>query len=340
MRRFSGALALIFGALSVAIVVGQNAAPNPVPWAYGYVTPGPAPLPPPCPADAKPYTCSRPGRPWVDDGILVKLPGSTRTFTIGQIQAHYDPADWYPEDHPARVPDIVQHGRESDRLRACAHCHYHNGQGKPENGHVTGLPAGYIRQQLALFKSGGRQSADPRKANHAEMTQIARLLSDAEVQAAAEYYSAIAWRPWVTVIESDTAPKTRQSPAGLFIPLGEETEPLGQRFIEVPEFPDRTERLRDPKAGFVAYVPSGTIEKGKTLVTTGGGRTIQCATCHGATLQGTGDVPAIADRTVSYTVRQLYNYRQGTRQSQLMKPIVAKLSADDVIAIAAYLGSL
>ena len=78
-----------------------------------------------------------------DDPALLRLPGSDRAFTITQIQAHYDPADWYLGEHPSPVPDIVQHGRESDRLRACAHCHYHNGQGKPENGHVTG-PSGQL----------------------------------------------------------------------------------------------------------------------------------------------------------------------------------------------------
>lgn len=326
--------------LATAALAALAPPPNPVPWAYGFVIPSPEPLPPPCPAEAKPYTCSRPGRPWPEDGMLLELPGSSRKFTITQIQAHYDPADWYPNEHPHPVPAIVQYGRESDRLRACAHCHYHNGQGKPENGHVAGLPVNYFLQQLALFRSGGRTSADPRKANHAEMTQIARFLTEAEMQAAAEYYAAIPWKPWVKVVESDTAPKTRQSAAGLFIPLGEGDEPLGRRFIEVPEFPDRTERFRDPKAGFIAYVPFGTIEKGKTLVTTGGGKTAQCAACHGAGLQGAGDVPPIADRTVSYTVRQLYNYQQGTRHSQLMKPVVAKLSPDELVAIAAYLASL
>ncbi|MBI2186110.1 MAG: c-type cytochrome [Acidobacteria bacterium] len=339
MMKLAGAFALLLF-VTTAALVGQTAAPNPLPWAYGFVTPGPDPVPPPCPVDAKPYTCSRPGKPWVDDGILLELPGSSRKFTIGQIQAHYDPADWHPEDHPQPVPAIVQNGHERDRLRACAHCHYHNGQGKPENGHLTGLPVNYFLQQLALFRSGGRTSADPRKANHAEMTQIARLLTDAEMKAAAAHYSAVRWRPWVKVVESDTAPKTRQSPAGLFIPLETGHEPLGQGFIEVPEFPDRTERLRDPHAGFIAYVPFGAIEKGRSLVTTGGGKTSACAGCHGPTLQGVGDMPAIADRTVSYTVRQLYNYQQGTRHSQLMGPVVAKLSPDEMIAIAAYLASL
>ena len=340
MIRYAAVIAAIAVAIGTAALVGQAPSPNPLPWAYGYLTPGPDPLPPPCPTDAKPYTCSRPGRPWEDDPALLRLPGTDRVFTITQIQAHYDPADWYPGDHPLPVPDIVQRGRESDRLRACAHCHYHNGQGKPENGHVTALPVNYFLEQLALFKSGGRRSADPRKANHAEMAQIARFLSETEMKEAAQYYAAIAWKPWVTVVETGTAPQTRQSAAGLFIPLGTDTEPLGQRFIEVPEFPDRTERLRDPRAGFVAYVPVGTLGKGKTLVSTGGGRTVQCAACHGANLLGSGDVPSIADRSVSYTVRQLYNYQQGARQSQVMQPVVSKLSPDDIIAVAAYLASL
>ena len=54
-------------------------------------------------------------------------------------------------------------GRQADGIRACGLCHYPNGQGKMENGGVAGLPAAYILQQLAEFKSGIRQSADPRR---------------------------------------------------------------------------------------------------------------------------------------------------------------------------------
>jgi cytochrome c553 len=51
-------------------------------------------------------------------------------------------------------------------------------------------------------------------------------------------------------------------------------------------------------------------------------------------------VPPIADRSVSYTVRQLYNYQQGTRHSAVMPPVVSKLTPDEIVAIAAYLASL
>ena len=53
------------------------------------------------------------------------------------------------------------------------------------------------------------RAADVRKANHAEMAQIARFLTDAEMKAEAEYFASIAWKPWVKVIESEDAPVSR-----------------------------------------------------------------------------------------------------------------------------------
>ena len=287
-------------------------------------------------------SCSWPGRAWPEDGILLHLPGSDQAYTIAQVQSFWSPADWYPREHPP-APDIVKYGHENEHLRACGHCHYFNGMGKPENARLAGLPLNYILAQMTLFKNGGRRGADPRKANVNEMVQIARFLTDERnVRAAAEYYSSLKSRPWARVIESDTAPKTRQSPAGMFLPLDEGgTEPLVERIIEVPEDTDRTERLRDPHSGFVAYAPFGSIAKGKALVTTGGaGKTVPCATCHGSDLKGKGDVPAIAGVTASYTMRQLYNFQQGTRVSAVMKPVTENLTTDDMISIAAYPASL
>jgi cytochrome c553 len=152
------------------------------------------------------------------------------------------------------------------------------------------------------------------------------------------------WTPWVRVVESDTAPKTRIA-AGMFVALeGEQAgkEPLGQRIIEVPEKGAETDTLRNPRSGFIAYVPVGSVKKGETLVTTGGGKTTQCGVCHGADLEGLGPVPGIAGRSPSYTVRQLFDMQQGTRKglwSDLMKPVVAKLTVDDMLNIAAYTAS-
>ena len=68
-------------------------------------------------------------------------------------------------------------------------------------------------------------------------------------------------------------PKTRIA-GGMFLKLeGGETEPIGNRIIEMPEDTERTEVLRDPRSAFIAYVPAGSIKKGEALVTTGGGKT-------------------------------------------------------------------
>jgi cytochrome c553 len=124
---------------------------------------------------------------------------------------------------------------------------------------------------------------------------------------------------------------------------GAETEPLGHRIVEIPENLERTE-LRDPRSGFVAYVPVGSLAQGEKLATTGGdGKTIPCAACHGPGLKGLGAVPPIAGRSTSYIVRQIYDIQSGARAgsaSLLMRPVVAKLTTDDMIAIAAYVASL
>ena len=251
------------------------------------------------------------------------------------------------------MPDIVAHGREKDGLRACGLCHFPNGKGKMENGGVAGLSSGYILKQLADFKNGLRHSSDPRKANTNEMVLIAKSLSDAEAKTAAEYFASLPWTTWVKVIESATAPKVRATSNGLFLPLDGTSEALGQRIIEVPENPERTDKYRDPRSGFLAYVPVGSLAKGQALVTTGADpgadakdtankKTMACGACHGVDLKGKGDVPAIAGRSPSYTMRQLWDLRQDTRNgpaAKIMKGVVAKLTVDDMIAITAYVTS-
>jgi hypothetical protein len=84
------------------------------------------------------------------------------------------------------------------------------------------------------------------------------------------------WTPWIRVVEAATVPKTRLS-GNVFIPVPEGgTEPIGDRIIESPEDAVRFE-LRDPRSGFVAYVPPGSLEKGAVLVASGGGKTHRAA---------------------------------------------------------------
>ena len=124
------------------------------------------------------------------------------------------------------------------------------------------------------YSSGARKSADSRKANTNLMIGFAKAMTDEEVNAAAEYFGSMKWTPWIRVVETDTVPRNRIA-GGMFVPLpGQETEPIGQRIIEMPANPERTD-LRDPRSPFIAYVPVGSLNRGEALVTTGGaGKTI------------------------------------------------------------------
>jgi cytochrome c553 len=309
----------------IAAGVSMGADQQPA-WAYAIAPP--------------PVAGTAPAVPAAPDTSLKHLPGSTLEFTRAQISDGFGPADWYPNDHP-KMPDVVAHGRRPD-VRACGLCHYPNGKGRPENAGVAGLPTAYFIQQMADFRNGTRKSAEPRKANTNTMITIAKGMTEDEIKAAAEYYGSMAWTPWIRVVETNTVPKTRIA-GGMFLTLeGGEKEPLGQRIIETPENAEGTEVLRDARSGFIAYVPTGSIKKGEALVTKGAGKTTQCGICHGADLKGLGPVPGLAGRSPSYLVRQLYDMQQGARKgmwADLMKPVVATLTAEDMVAIAAYTAS-
>jgi cytochrome c553 len=282
--------------------------------------------------------------PPIDPSTVFELPGSGRSFTHGEIRNPFGPADWYPDSHPP-MPDIVANGRYPD-VWACSLCHYPNGQGRPENGPIAGLPKDYFIQQMQAFRNGERKSAQPRKFNTHLMTTIAQGMTDEQIEQAAEYYSSMSWRQWIRVVEAEEVPRSRFS-LGMYIPLEGDAagmEPLGMRIMETPENVEHAEVLRDPTSGFIAYVPVGSVAKGEALVTGGGnGTTIACNICHGPDLNGLGIIPGIRGRSPTYLVRQMYDIREGTRrgaQAALMQPAVANLTTEDMISIAAYVASL
>ncbi|MDQ2712752.1 MAG: c-type cytochrome [Acidobacteriota bacterium] len=240
------------------------------------------------------------------------------------------------------MPEIVAHGRKP-KIWACSLCHYPNGKGRPENAGVAGLPVEYFIEQMHEFRAGERKSADPRKKNTGLMSAFAKNMTDEEIKQSAEYFGSMKWTPWIKVVETESVPKTRTS-VGMYLPLeGNAREPIGNRIIEVPVNAEATEGLRDPHSGFIAYAPIGSIKKGASLVTTGSAKTSPCGVCHGADLKGLGPVPGIAGRSPSYLVRQLYDMQQGTRTgtwTELMKPVVSRLTNEDMLNIAAYTSSL
>lgn len=326
------ALASAVACVTAAIVSvsGQQAAPaapaTPLPWAYPLNPPGPGRGA--APAAAQPDPTPR------------RVPGSSVEMTQAQLRDLFNPPDWHPDNHPA-MPDVVAHGRRPD-VRACGFCHLPNGQGRPENASLAGLPAPYIEQQMADYRAGRRKSSEPRMGPPALMLTIGKAAASEEAASAAAYFSSFPYKKWIRVVEQNMVPKTRAQGGMLIVEDGGAMEPIGQRIIETPEDLERTE-LRDSASGFIAYVPVGSIKRGQALVTTGGnGRTVACVTCHGSDLKGLGPVPPLAGRSPSYTVRQLWDMKQGNRAglwSPLMKAAIEKLTIDDLVAIAAYTSS-
>jgi cytochrome c553 len=332
------ATALTFGAVA-GIATAVQAADMPL-WAYGYTAPAPAGFTPPPPAPPA----------QLDATTKHVLPGSTQTFTRAQIANRHGPADWFPGDHPA-MPDIVAKGKAETNppVFACGLCHYPNGKGRPENANVTGFSYDYIVQQLIDFRNGARKTSDPRKGNTGLMSGFAKNMTDDEIKAAAAYFATIPATPWIKVVESATVPKSRPV-GGIWIPLtGAEAgmEPIGDRVIETPVNVEHTELLRDPRSGFTAFAPPGSLKKGEDLVKNGvtasGAKVTACVVCHGNDLRGIGQAPTIAGRSPSYVARQLYDMQVGNRNgawTPLMAPVIANLSGADLISASAYLASL
>jgi cytochrome c553 len=278
-------------------------------------------------------------QPPPDNGQPKHVAGSTKAFTEKQINDFTDPPDWFPDEH-APMPQLVAHGT-APVVHACDQCHLTTGRGHPESGNLAGLPAGYIQEQIAQFRDGSRKSSVAGRSGN--MIMFASALTDDDVKEAAQYFANMKPAVWTKVVETTTVPKSYVGEGNMrFASEGNAKEPIGRRIIEIPENEEGA-KVRDPHSPFIAYVPPGSIKAGEALVTTGGGgKTIQCTICHGADLKGLGNVPGLAGRSAIYVFRQLYDIQHGTRKGNavaLMQPVVAKLTQDDMIALASYMAS-
>ena len=305
---------LVLGSVSVLSIGVQPQLGQDPTWAFQRVEP------------------ERPTRP--EESGPVRTPGSARTYTREQIGNLSNPPDWFPEEN-APKPDIILQGH--GEAFACGSCHLMSGLGHPESADLAGLPRSYIIRQLEDFRSGVRK-------DFSRMNSIAAAMTDEEMRRAADWFSSLRPTPWNRVVETDTVPRTYVGEGRMrFAHPDGTTEPIRNRIITLPEDTARA-RSRDPKSGFIAYVPRGMIARGEELVRTGDdGRTIACTICHGDDLRGLADVPRLAGLHSIYLVRQLYLYQNGERDglgAELMEKPVAQLNNEDVVAISAYLGSL
>ena len=91
------------------------------------------------------------------------------------------PATASNEDLAARGEEIWRGGIRERNVPACAACHGAKGEGIPaQYPRLSGQYASYTRDQLILFRAGHR-------ANSEMMTQIASRMSDADIEAVADY---------------------------------------------------------------------------------------------------------------------------------------------------------
>jgi cytochrome c553 len=286
-------------------------------------------------------SATMPAATGTDTSAVATVPTSRARFTVGRTRNRFDVADWNPATHHS-APPIVMHGRKPV-VMACGFCHLADGRGRPENAMVAGLPVEYFVQQVKDMRSRARRSASPVPyPPGVAMELIADSVTDAEVEEAARYFARVRARRASRVVEADSVPR--------FMPLngvstllpGAAREPLAGRLIEVAADLRRHE-LHDPMAEYVAYVPRGSIARGRVLSAGDSRRQVQgCASCHGSDLRGVKAVPPLAGRSPSYLLRQLIAFRTGARSgatSAPMREVAATMTIGDMVAAAAYAGS-
>ena len=261
MRKVAGALgAIAVVILGASIVAQQQAAPAPA-------APIPAGLPdwaytPPPPAGSPPPPSALPA----DDNAAVSIPGTTKTFTRGQLRAQKETMDWYPEDRHGTIPDIARFGKQG--VRQCTLCHLPDGSGRPENAPISAYHPTYFMQQMQDFRDGLRKSADPRKANTNVMIGFAKATTREEDMAAAQYFAQQPYPRRIKVVESKTAPKVRlQGGMHMAVPANEGGGMVPIPAGEIVEIPDDNLRAeaRDTRMPWTAYVPPGTLNRGKQV---------------------------------------------------------------------------
>jgi cytochrome c553 len=275
----------------------------------------------------------------LDDVELLDIPDSKEKFTQARINDPFNPPDWRPDHLP--MPDVVAKGRKPN-LMACAYCHTPTGQGRPENSALAGLPEAYIKEQLLDLRSGARKPSGPVEYLPSQaMLKIAKALTEEEIDESAKYFAQQKLRRRVYVLESLRIPRAERA-AWIYEEVGG-TEDLDERLLEVTNELPRHER-RDDRLEYTAYVPPGSINRGKRLATTGNsGKSVVCTTCHGPKLMGTDKIPPIAGRQPTYLLRQLLAFRNGTRAGEgakQMTPVVEKLSLNEMIDLVAYASQL
>jgi cytochrome c553 len=101
-------------------------------------------------------------------------------------------------------------------------------------------------------------------------------------------------------------------------------------------------------AAVAAVADPATVARGEALYRGGDSNTglAACIACHGPTGRGNpaANYPALQGQHATYTAKQLRDYASGARTSdgttRMMREIAARLSEDDIVALASYVQGL
>jgi cytochrome c553 len=84
----------------------------------------------------------------------------------------------------------------------------------------------------------------------------------------------------------------------------------------------------------VSAANAGDVEAGRK-------KSAPCSACHGAVgISPNTSWPNLANQQVAYLVKQMKEFREGTRSDPWMSPMAKNLSDDDIDDLAAFYNSL
>lgn len=91
--------------------------------------------------------------------------------------------------------------------------------------------------------------------------------------------------------------------------------------------------------GSPAGAAAADAQAGRSIAMQGNGHgALACVSCHGA--KGAGNAaagfPRLSSQEPGYLAKQLHDFKNGSRNNPVMKPIAAALSDADIAAVAAY----
>ena len=285
-------------------------------------------------------TCPKHPAPPAAETAPLQVPGSDQHFSALDIGEISITKDWFPADH-APLPFVIARSHARDKY-ACGYCHLPDGAGRPENAKVSGLPAAYIVMEVNALRGEQRRSARGDYKPSQLMRDAVADLTEEEIRSAADFFAQQSAKTFLRVVEQARVPAHTEA-CFVFKRAGHGTQPLGKTIVEMPDDYARFE-ARDPRVTYTAYVPLGSVARGRALAEDGK-RTPPCASCHGAGLAGDEYLPGppLAGRFATYLFRQLYGFKTASRAEEAaleMRPIVAQLSQADMIDLAAYAASL